>query len=189
MTRLATIGAATVLMAPIAFASASGAMAATTPTPTTPTTTAECKTGALPATVVGAPGVKAQQALGLYLWHDAGKGYSLRVTHPGKDKVTITGSITVSEHVGLVHRVRLERNDSVKVGPARHTIAFKFNNYGYIDGFDFGANCSRTVTVVARIDAAQATPAQVFLGKDRTNPTSVPFTIERAHDGMAAKVS
>ncbi|MEP7055304.1 MAG: hypothetical protein ABI912_08665 [Actinomycetota bacterium] len=180
LSRLATLGAATALMAPLALASASGAMAATT---------TDCKTGILPVSVVGAPGVKPHQALGVYLWHDAGKGYSLRVTHPGKDRVTITGSITVSAHVGAVHRVALEKNDAVKVGPQRHTIAFTFNNYGYIDGFDFGANCSRTVHVAVRIGAAQATPAQVFLGKDRINPTSVPFTIERAHDTTPASVS
>jgi hypothetical protein len=178
--KLATLVATAAVMVPMALASAPAAMA---------DTTATCKTGALPVTVVGSPGVKPQQALGVYLWHDAGKGYSLRATHPGKERVTITGSITVSNHIGAVKRVRLERNDSVKVGPQRQTIAFKFNNYGYIDGFDFGAECSRTVQVVVRVGTAQATPAQVFLGKDRTNPTSVPFTIERAHDTTPASVS
>ena len=177
--RQLTIIAATIaIMGPIMLAAAPGAMAATP----------ECKSGTLPITVVGAPGVKAQQELGLYLWHD-GSGYSLRATHPGKDRVTITGTVTVSESVHGIARVKLEKNDSIKVGPTRKTVAFKFNNYGGIDGFDFTAACSRTVRVVVNVGAAQATPAQVFLGKDRTNPTSVPFTIERAHDDQAAKIS
>lgn len=176
--QLAIVVAATAVMGPIALAAAPGAMAATT----------VCKSGTLPVTVVGAPGVKAQQALGVYLWHD-GSGYSLRATHPGKDRVTITGTITVSESVHGINRIKLEKNDSVQVGRERKTVAFKFNNYGYIDGFNFTTACSRTVRVVVNIGAAQAAPAQVFLGKDRINPTSVPFTIERAHDNQAAKIS
>lgn len=180
LSKLARLGAMTAVLAPIALATAPAAMA--------DTTTAGCKTGALPVTVVGAPAMKAQDALGVYLWHDA-NGYSLRATHPGKDKVTISGSVTVSRHVGSVRRVAIESKDRVNVGPLRHTIAFKFDNYGGIDGFDFGAECSRMVRVVVRIDKAQATPAQVFLGKDRTNPTSVPFTIERATEMATASVS
>lgn len=168
LSRFATIGATFAVIGPIALAAAPAASAHNP----------GCRTGRLPVTVVGSPGLKAKQAVGAYLWHN-GHGYSLRVTHPGSTKLTISGSVTVSRAIHNVRRVRLERNDSVRVGPRRHTATFVFNNYGYIDGFDFTAACSKTVRVAVKVGAAQATPAQVFLGKTRVNPTSVPFTVER----------
>jgi len=177
LSKLATIGATFAVLGPIALATAPGALATT-----------GCKTGVLPVTVIGAPGLKPQQALGVYLWHN-GSGYSLRATKVGKERVQISGTVTVSRTLHNIKRVRLEKNDSVTIGPKRHTATFKFNNYGYIDGFDFAAACSEKVTVVVKVGTVQATPAQVFLGKNRTNPTSVPFTIERAPTAAAAKVS
>ncbi len=182
--KLALVTAGTALIGPMMLATAPAAMA----TETTPSTTSRaCETGALPTVVVGSPNVKPGQAPAVYLWHD-GNGYSLRVTHPGKEKLAVRGTITVSRHVTNFKRVSLERNDAARVGPRRHQIHFKFNNYGGIDGFDFKAQCSRTVKVELKVGDAQATPAQVFLGKDRTSPTSVPFTIERAHDAVPARV-
>lgn len=175
--KLVTLAASFAVIGPVALASAPAASAATT----------GCKTGVLPVTVVGSPGVKAKQTLGVYLWHD-GNGYSLRATQPGTEKVRISGAITVSRTIHNVKRVRLEAKDAVKVGPNRKTVAFTFTNYGYVDGFDFTTDCSKTLKVVVRIGDAQATPAQVFLGKDRTNPTSVPFTIERAATAAAARI-
>ena len=153
-----------------------------------PRPAAGCRTGVLPVTVIGAPTVKAQQALGLYLWHN-GNGYSLRVTKPGKERIQFPGTVTVSRTLHDIRRVRLEKTDFVKVGPNRQTATFTFNNYGYIDGFDFKTDCSKTVTVVVKIGTAQATPAQLFLGRNRTNPTRVPFTIERAVTAAAARVT
>jgi len=175
--RLVTVGATFAVLGPIAVA---GAPAASAHTP-------GCKTGVLPVSVVGSPALKAHQALGLYVWHN-GSGYSVRATQPGSKRVTISGSVTVSNTIRHVRRVALEAHDSVNVGPKRHTATFRFNNYGYVDGFDFTADCSRTVRVVVKINDAQAAPAQVFLGKNRANPTSVPFTIERAVTPAVAKV-
>lgn len=148
---------------------------------------AGCATGALPAAVVGDPGVQARQALGVYLWHGS-HGYSLRVTHPGKDKLVVSGAITASRDITRLHRVTLEKNDRLALGAHRHTLDFRFANYGGIDGFDFTADCSKTVRVQLQIAGTPAAPAAVFLGKDRTSPTSVPFTIERAHDNASANV-
>jgi hypothetical protein len=154
-----------------------GAATAATPVTPKPEPTG-CKAGTLPVDVLGAAGVKAQQALGVYLWH--GKtGYALRVTHPGHQKVVFTGSITVTNAIGPVRKVKLEKVDAVKVGPRRHTLTFRFTNYGYLDGIDFAAGCSKNVKITLSIDQKPATPDQVFLGKNRTHPTSVPFTIER----------
>jgi len=179
--KLATVAASFAVIGPIALASAPSALATTTTEPH------GCKTGVLPVTVIGSPGVKAKQALGVYLWHD-GNGYSLRATQPGSEKIVISGMITVSRTIHNVKRIALETKDSVRVSGNTKTVAFRFTNYGYIDGFNFTADCSKTVKVAVRIGESQATPAQVFLGKDRTNPTSVPFTIERATTASAARV-
>ncbi len=174
--RLGTIGVAT------AFAGASllgsGVANATSKPKPVPTEPPHCSTGVLPVQVYGASGVKAQGALGVYLWH--GKtGYALRVTHPGHQKVVFSGTITVTNRLTQVHRVKLEKADKLAVGPHRHTLTFRFTNYGYLDGVNFSAGCSKDVKVSLRIGKVEATPAQVFLGKTKAHPTSVPFTIER----------
>jgi hypothetical protein len=175
--RLGTIGVTTVIAGASLLGSA-GVASAATPVAPKPEPTA-CPAGVLPVNVIGADGVKAQQALGVYLWH--GKtGYALRVTHPGKQEVVFSGSITVTNSISAVRRVRLEKADTLAVGPFRHTLSFRFTNYGYLDGVDFAAGCSKDVKVTLVIDKKPATPEQVFLGKDRVHPTSVPFTIERA---------
>ena len=176
--RAVTVGLGTTLLAGVVL-SASPAQAAEN--------TTGCPTGALPGVVLGSPGVKAQQAQGVYLWHGA-HGYSLRVTHPGKARVVVSGVITVSRDVSAVRRVALERSDSVTRSNHGHTLAFRFTNYGGVDGIDFGAECSRTVHVALRIAGRAATPGQVFLGEHRASPTSVPFTIERAHAAQPARV-
>lgn len=181
ISKLAVTAAATTLAGPL-FLTAP-AFADTPP----PAATTGCKVGALPVTVLGAPGVKAQNALGVYLWNN-GHGYALRATHPGKAKIVVSGTITVSRTVHNVKRIRLEPHDTVTVSPNRTTLNFRFTNYGYLDGVDFAADCSRTVKVVVRLGTVQATPAQVFLGKNRLHPTSVPFTIERANGAVAARV-
>lgn len=137
-----------------------------------------CRTGALPAVVVGDPGVHAQDALGVYLWHGA-HGYSLRVTHPGKDRVVVSGVVTVTRDVSRLRKVALEKGDRVALDGSGHRLAFRFANDGAVDGLDFAADCSKAVRVQLRIDGRPATAAQVFLGKDRTAPTSLPVVIRR----------
>jgi hypothetical protein len=171
--RLGTVGVTTAL-AGVSLLGGAGAAGAATPNPEPAT----CKAGPLPVDVVGSSAVKAQQSLGVYLWHGR-SGYALRVTHPGHQKVTFTGTITVTNRITAIRKFRLEKADSLKVGPQRHTLTFRFTNYGYLDGISFAAGCSKDVTVSLRIDGKQATPSQVFLGKARVSPTSVPFRIER----------
>lgn len=177
--RAVTVGLGTTLVAGVVL-SASPAQAAEN--------TAGCATGALPGVVLGSPDVKAQQAQGVYLWHGA-HGYSLRVTHPGRTRIVVAGVITVSRDVSGLRRVALERADSVTRSNHGRTLAFRFTNYGGVDGIDFGAECSRTVRVALQIAGQPAAPGQVFLGRHRASPTSVPFTIERAHDAQPARVS
>lgn len=170
--RLGVVTVTTALAGTVLAGTASAA------TPSTTTATKGCAAGAVPVEVVGSPGVKAHAAEGLYLWH--GKtGYALRVTQPGHTKVTFTGSITVSNTISNVRKFRLEKADKLAVGPHRHVLSFRFTNYGYLDGISFSAACSKDVQVRVAIDGKAASTSQVFLGKAKAHPTSVPFTIER----------
>lgn len=138
----------------------------------------DCSTGRLPNVVIGSPNVQAGQALGVYLWH-TGNGYSLRATHPGNGKVVISGRLSASNGFSRVTKVRFEKADWLKVSADRKQLTFRFTNYGYIDGINLAANCSRLVRVNIQINGASASPRQIKLGANRTNPTSNPFTIER----------
>ena len=138
-----------------------------------------CSTGVLPNVVMGSPDVKPGQALGVYLWHGS-NGYSLRATHPGTRKVVIAGRLSASNGFSNVTKVRLERADNVTLSADHKTMTFRFTNYGYIDGINFAANCSKLMRVKIRINDAVASPRQIKLGKRRANPTSNPFAIERS---------
>ena len=176
----ATAGLGTSLVAGVLLTGSPAALAADSET--------GCSTGALSTAVLGNPGVKAQQHGGVYLWHGP-HGYSLRFTHPGKARVIVSGVITVSHDVSQVKRVALEPDDAARVRDHGRALAFRFTNFGGLDGVDFAAECSKTVHVSLRIATREATPNQVFLGKGRTSPTSVPFTIERSHDTQPARIS
>jgi hypothetical protein len=164
---------------PLALSGGTAFAADSPATPSAATTTATgCPAGALPSVIVGNPGVKAQAAEGFYLWHGKA-GYELRVTHPGTQAVVMSGTITVSNRIGAVHRVRDEKQDSVKVGPKRHTMVFRFVDHGGVDGVSFGAACSSTVRVDLAVNGTKATTSQVFLGAGKASPTSVPLLIQR----------
>ena len=76
--------------------------------------------------------------------------------------------------------MRLEKADNVTLSSDHKTLTFRFTNYGYIDGVNFAADCSKLMRVKIRINNEVASPRQVKLGKHRSNPTSNPFTIERS---------
>jgi hypothetical protein len=71
-------------------------------------------------------------------------------------------------------------DDIVVVGPAKHTILFRFVNYGMVDGLDFATHCSPAFTVKIYVEGQLASPGSVHLGQSDGNPTSNPFKIERA---------
>jgi len=139
---------------------------------------ASCASGALPSVVDGSPSVVAGAPEGIYLWHTKG-GYELRVTHPGTTKVVYTGTITVTNALAAVKRVKLERGDKVTVSNHRHTLHFRLTNFGRMDGINFAAECSKDVKVTVRINGTEATAGQVFLGSAKAGPSAVPFTVER----------
>lgn len=58
-------------------------------------------------------------------------------------------------------------------------MAFRFNNYGYVDGLDFRMSCTRGFAMNATVDGQRVTPDHVFIGADGHHPPQVPFTVRR----------
>jgi hypothetical protein len=117
---------------------------------------------------------------GAYLWHDPDGGWALRVTHASlQDRVIFSGSLTTSGKFLDVQLIGGGGNDIVVVGPAKHTILFRFVNYGLVDGLDFATRCSRAFTVKLYVEGQPASTGSVHLGQSLSNPTSNPFTVER----------
>ena len=141
-----------------------------------PAAAADC--GRLPAVVQGDPQVKPGQAAAAYLYHGT-HGWSLRVTHPSKQRMVVTGTLRASAGISHYRTVRLERGDAVAESRDGRTLSFRVSNYGGLDGFDFQAECSTRLTVSLAVNGAQASTTQVHLGKGRAHPTSVPFVVER----------
>ena len=142
---------------------------------------AECRgdDGSWPAFTNGRPaGFDAGDQAGVYLWHDQ-DGWHLRVTHLGDGRQVYTGTITTRGTFDA-ERVADERNDIVRVGPEGHTLYFRFVNYGHIDGVDFTTHCAPALNVNLKGDGQELQTSEVRIGHDDTNPTSVPFVIQRA---------
>lgn len=169
---LATAAAAVSLGAVALLPTAAGAA--------TPTDTARdrgCATGSLPTEVRGGSFVKAGSEAAQTVWHD-GRGWHLRVTKPGRERLVFSGTITTSEPMRYTPR-RLEKKDRVLLSSDRRTLSFRFNNFGKIDGLDFVANCSSSVTFSLQTGDAQTPLDRIDLGRSKVSPTSNPFTITR----------
>jgi hypothetical protein len=135
---------------------------------------------ALPDVVLGNPGVHAHDALGFYLFHTS--DWQLRVTHPGSNKVVFAGVITGTSPITLRTR-HLERRDRVVFANHHKTVAFRFTDYGAIDGLSLNTHCAEAVTFKLWIDGALAPVSSIFEGKDRVaGETSNPFTVQRSHE-------
>jgi hypothetical protein len=132
-----------------------------------------------PALVQGRPdSFDAGDHGGVYLWHDA-SGWHLRVTHATDDKAAFTGIISTRGTVSNVEPVQLEKNDKLKVGKADHVIAFRFVNYGHIDGVDWTAPCAKAFRFTFKRAGHKLTD-NVFLGDKKTPPKHDPFAVKRA---------
>jgi hypothetical protein len=111
---------------------------------------------------------------GVAVWHDA-HGWHVRVTHKTlKDKV-FSGTVATRATITAVTSVRLERNDYVKTGAGRHGIAFRFNNYGGIDGFDFQAPCGQAIEFGFTADGHRVPVGKIVLNARGRHPAHNPF--------------
>jgi hypothetical protein len=150
------------------------------PIPPAPAPEDTCVGGVWPSNVEGRPLQFEAGDHGLYLWHDPDGGWALRATHAGPhDKVVFSGTLTTGGQFADVKRVKDEANDIVVLSPNKHTILFRFVNFGYVDGLDFATHCSKGFTASFDISGHLAPSGKVHLGAGEVNPTSNPFRVER----------
>jgi|EBPBio282013_DNA_FD.fasta_scaffold00916_8 hypothetical protein len=153
------------------------AASAADPAPTPTTTT--CSTGQLPSEIKGRPaGFKAGLPDGYWIWRDS-YGWHLRVTHDEKKtKKVFTGSITSSEKLRSV-RFRTEAGDRFVRSADGRSAAFRFTNYGGVDGVDFAVGCSKDVTFRLYENGKAIDAALIHLGSADAHPAANVFTISR----------
>ena len=129
---------------------------------------------AWPAVVDGRP----VRDPGVRVWHDT-TGWHVRVTHDTVHDRVFSGEITTTGSLNDVVAVRLEKNDSLVVGAGGHTIRFRFNNYGGVDGFDFTTHCAPFLAFGFLSDGHVVAPARIALGAASAHPAHDPFVIVR----------
>lgn len=115
---------------------------------------------------------------GVRVWHDSA-GWHVRATHNALHDRTFSGEIVTTGTLIDVHAVRLEKNDSVKVGPNGHTLLFRFNNYGGVDGFDFVTRCAPFLQFGFVSDGHVLAVSRISVGAAGVNPAHDPFVIRR----------
>ena len=109
---------------------------------------------AWPAWTNGRPAnVDPKTAAGVYMWHD-GTGWHIRVTHRGVARRTFSGELVTTGRFVGVSSVRLEGHDSRSVSPDHHTITFRFENHGAIDGLNFRTHCAPSIAFTFVSDGA-----------------------------------
>ncbi len=113
------------------------------------------------------------------VWHDA-NGWHVRVTHNALHDRVFSGVVETRGALTDVTAVGLERNDHVKVGPGKHTIAFRFNNYGGTDGFDFTTSCAPSLKFLFLSNGHKVPTAKISVGSTGAHPRHNPFKITRA---------
>ncbi len=128
-----------------------------------------------PARAEGAPG----RSPGVTVWHNA-NGWHVRVTHNALHDRVFSGVVETRGALTDVTAVGLERNDHVKVGPGKHAIAFRFNNYGRTDGFDFKTSCAPSLNFLFLSNGHKVPTAKISVGSTGAHPRHNPFKITRA---------
>jgi hypothetical protein len=113
------------------------------------------------------------------MWHD-GSGWHIRVTHRTVAKRVFSGTIVTAGRFVGVTSVRLEGHDSRTVSPDHHTITFRFENHGAIDGLNFRTHCAPAIAFTFVSDGSMLAANKVTIGHDSTNPATNPFSISRS---------
>lgn len=115
---------------------------------------------------------------GVRVWHDT-TGWHVRVTHDAVHDRVFSGEIVTTGTLIDVHAVRLERNDYLEVGTDKHTLLFRFNNYGGVDGFDFATHCAPFLEFGFASDGHVLPVGHVSIGAAGHSPAHDPFVIKR----------
>jgi hypothetical protein len=155
---------------------AGGSVAGASTTASSTAAPSKCATGAWPAYTEGRPPAAKVGMTGVALWHDT-TGWHLRVSEAGPDRAVFTGTVSTD---GLLVSVRrhLEGGD-VTLRPGPHSVAYRFTNYGGVDGIDFGALCGSTIRVTAFLDGHAVPLSRVVIGAGNTHPATEPIVIHR----------
>ncbi len=174
--QLAVIGAMTaVLMG----TSATGAFAASSTTTKSTSASTTClpegHDDAWPTWTEGSPG----RSPGVSVWHDE-TGWHVRVTHNALHDRVFSGEIHTTGTLVGVSAVRLEKNDRLVAGSDGHRLAFRFNNHGAIDGFDFGTQCASYLEFGFATDGHVVSAKNIAIGAAGVHPAHDPFVIRRA---------
>ncbi len=177
------IAAAGLMTAALVGVSATSAVAATSSSTTNSSTSPSAAAsagpalaphGAWPAVADGRP----SRDPGVRVWLDRA-GWHVRVTHDTLHDRVFTGEIVTTGALVDVHAVRLEKNDYIKVGPDKHKLYFKFNNYGGVDGFDFATHCAPALAFGFRADGHIVPTTRISVGATAFHPKHDPFVIRR----------
>ena len=176
--KIALVGAIAAALVGVGGANANAATAtpaaAASPAPTASTCLPDGHDDAWPVWVDGRPA----RDPGVTIWHNA-QGWHVRVTHNTLHDRVFSGEIRTTGSLVAVHAVRLERNDYLQVGAGLHTLKFRFNNYGGIDGFDFATKCAPFLQFGFLSDGHVVAPSHISIGAGSHHPARDPFVIAR----------
>ncbi len=100
------------------------------------------------------------------------------MTHSSKTHVTFTGRVTTDGNLYGTER-RTESNDHVVFSESANAVAFKFQNYGGIDGIHFNTKCANGLTFSGSLNGQALKFSQVFIGANAHHPGGVPFAVRR----------
>ena len=171
-------GALTVAGSPLAGASTTTTSTTQVATAATTDDTTGCDTGSLPSVVRGAPArFEAGLPRGYWVWHDA-TGWHLRVTHATNQELVFAGTVTATRPLTAT-RVRDERHDVVALSADHRTAAFRFTNYGAVDGVDLVAHCAGRVSFSLWVDGHRIATDRIMLGRTQSHPARNPFSVVR----------
>ena len=179
VSRIAAVAAVSVTLVVAGAASAFAATGTSTePTSGAGTSVSTCPPAghddAWPAWTDGRPG----RDPGVTVWHNA-TGWHVRVAHNTIRDRVFSGVIRTTGELVDVEAVRLEKNDYLVVGPERHALRFRFNNYGGTDGFDFTTHCAPFLQFGFASDGHAVPTARISIGAGGRHPAHDPFVIAR----------
>jgi hypothetical protein len=151
---------------------APAASAATTAAPAAST----CPGGHYPAAIVGVPTKAKVGMTGMALWADS-HGWHLRVSEAGPDRAVFTGAVTTNGVMRSVAR-HTEGGDLV-LSVGDRAVAFRFVNYGHLDGIDFVVPCSSVVHFAIAMNGKALPVNEILVGSGNHSPSTNPFSIHK----------
>ncbi len=135
-----------------------------------------CPSGVWPAAAEGRPTAAKPGMTGVALWHDK-YGWHLRESEAGRDRAVFAGTISTDGKLVSVRR-HLEGGD-VTVRPGPHSEAYRFTNYGGLDGIDFGVACGSGFRLTAFLDGHPVPASHIVIGAHNVHPSSQPIVIKK----------